>query len=457
MRHPAEGQILEYFLVSGTPEGEERIEAHLETGCIRCILVARGLMGRARQASRAEMESLHSARRAWSGLALIEERIAREIRLTNLERTVAPALVRELLLLTPEARRSAIRSEGRFSLLGLAERLTRDARSECFTDVARAVELADLAVEAADAADPRLYPPGMVADGRALARGALANACRVRGDLVEADRAIATAWAMAGHGTRDPIVRAELLSLEGSLRIDQARFDDAVELLQVAADLYRRDGNRLLEGKTLLKLGNAAGERGDVEGAVSQLERSRSLLSDEETGELALMAGQALVLLATRGSADAEARVVFQKPCSREAERSWRQALSSGVAWRGPARRIAWREGDVEQAEAELVALRETYAERDEAFDQCLVSLDLAALYLEQGRTADVKELARALAPIFASRRIHHQALAALLLFERAAEAERASASLVREIARYLHRSRNNPYLPFRPSPETDR
>ena len=193
----------------------------------------------------------------------------------------------ELLLLAPEARRSTIRTEGRFSLYGLAEGLTTRARAECLADVSRAVELAELAVEVADAVDPRLYPPGMVADGRALAWAAVANARRVRGDLVEADRAIGAARGLVAQGSQDGSVLAELGSLEGSLRIDEARFDEAVEVLERSAEFYRRDGNRTLEGKVRFQLGNAAGERGDVEGAISSLERARELLSGGGVGGVA--------------------------------------------------------------------------------------------------------------------------------------------------------------------------
>jgi hypothetical protein len=103
-------------------------------------------------------------------------------------------------------------------------------------------------------------------------------------------------------------------------------------------------------------------------------------------------------------------------------------------------------------AERELLKVREHYLDRDETYRYCLISLDLATLYLEQGRTQEVRELARQLAPVFASRRVHHHALAALVLFKQAAEAEEVSIGFVRELARYLSHSQKNPYLKFEPS-----
>jgi hypothetical protein len=52
--------------------------------------------------------------------------------------------------------------------------------------------------------------------------------------------------------------------------------------------------------------------------------------------------------------------------------------------------------------------------------------------------------------PIFASRQIHREALAALAVFQRAAEAERAGVEVVTEVGEYLRRARHAPELPFR-------
>jgi hypothetical protein len=54
--------------------------------------------------------------------------------------------------------------------------------------------------------------------------------------------------------------------------------------------------------------------------------------------------------------------------------------------------------------------------------------------------------------PVFESRELHRQALAALALFEQAAACEQASADWVRRLARYLRQSRYNPYLRFQPA-----
>jgi hypothetical protein len=56
--------------------------------------------------------------------------------------------------------------------------------------------------------------------------------------------------------------------------------------------------------------------------------------------------------------------------------------------------------------------------------------LELAVLWLETGRTTEVKELAMAMAWIFKSKGIHREALAALQLFREAAERGAATTEL---------------------------
>jgi hypothetical protein len=67
----------------------------------------------------------------------------------------------------------------------------------------------------------------------------------------------------------------------------------------------------------------------------------------------------------------------------------------------------------------------------------------LAALHAEQGKTAEVRELAREMVKIFKAQEIYREALAAALLFRRAAVRERATPRLAREIAAFLEKARH--------------
>lgn len=454
--HPS-AEALEAF-VSGKAEGTEaqRVEDHLIAGCVRCLRRMHREVAEARRRAAVRrglrMPSDERGRGVYINLDVIRRRtlsVDRQALLIEAERIVAPHLLRDLLLLPEADRRSVVRAGERFGFYGVTELLIGESRSECFRDVARAVELGRLAVESAEALSVEPYPPGLVIDARALAWAALGNTHRVRADLIDAERAMRTAWELVENGSGDRIARAEVLSLVGSLRMDQARFDEAIGVLTEAVQIFRAEGNRPQEGKLLVKLANVQGEVGDVDAAVALAAEARSLLREAEE-RLYLLAGQTLATWLREANRVEEARVTFD-----DLEPQFRARISDPTSlirldWLGA--RLLWSEGDHEGAERKLLSVRERYEDRGEPKRSCLVSLDLATLYLEQGRTREVRALARQMAPVFSSRQVHHHALAALVLFKQAAEAEKVSLGFVRELARYLQQSHRNPYLKFQPS-----
>jgi hypothetical protein len=74
--------------------------------------------------------------------------------------------------------------------------------------------------------------------------------------------------------------------------------------------------------------------------------------------------------------------------------------------------------------------------------DAALVSLDLAMIFLERGATGELKRLAAEMIPVFQSRDDHQKALAAFLLFQKAAEAEQVTLGLIQEMVTSLEQTR---------------
>jgi hypothetical protein len=73
--------------------------------------------------------------------------------------------------------------------------------------------------------------------------------------------------------------------------------------------------------------------------------------------------------------------------------------------------------------------------------DAARVLLDLATVYDQHGETAELKRLGAEMVPIFSSRDVHPEALAALALFQKAAAAERVDRALLERIAAELQRT----------------
>ena len=109
--------------------------------------------------------------------------------------------------------------------------------------------------------------------------------------------------------------------------------------------------------------------------------------------------------------------------------------------------RRRWVEGKIalgleqpEKAEELLLAARTGFQEENAAFEIALVSLELAGIYAEQGRTAELKRLAEEMVPVFSSRQIHREALAALALWCQAVQADTAGAELAAQVASAIKR-----------------
>ena len=118
----------------------------------------------------------------------------------------------------------------------------------------------------------------------------------------------------------------------------------------------------------------------------------------------------------------------------------WTQTL---LAWLEG--RIAVARGDAEAAERHLLDARDRYLAQGLGYDAALVTLDLAEVYVEEGRTAEVKRLAQATVEVFARQEVHVEAARAVALFEKAAAAERLSVALINRLRAYLEQARDRP------------
>ena len=96
-----------------------------------------------------------------------------------------------------------------------------------------------------------------------------------------------------------------------------------------------------------------------------------------------------------------------------------------------------------------LSAARAGFGRLENRYSEALVSLELAGLYLEQGRTAEVKEMVAVMEPVFRAQGVHIEARKALALFRQAVELETVNLELVRRLVAFLDRAQHDPELRF--------
>ena len=438
-RHPDRDTLESFSRGAFSPEQGQWIEDHLRSGCPVCQRKVDDLLWQlaAGQPAGAWTEE----DQVWSRLLV---RLEHRMELIGRERAAAPGLVGELLAV-PAGEREALLRRGRFQTIAVCELLIEQSFAEGFQDPVRARELAGLAVQVADRLDLLLYGRSVVQDFRARAWAYLGNARRLGSDLRGAEEAISRAERFSGEGSADPLEEARVLDLKASLLGDQGRLEEAAELLDVVVDIYEdiRDVHR--QGRALISKGLFLAYAGRPEQGLDWISRGLERIRGEQEPRLVLMANHNLAwCLADCGRAE-EARRHLDgvRPLYEGFSDPWTLRL----AWLEA--RIAAGLGRRDEAERRFHELRDAFLEQRLGYDASIVTLDLAVLYLEQGRTAEVRRLAEEALPVLLAQDIHREAMAALIAFQQATEIERATPRMVQQVAAYLLRARKNPELRF--------
>lgn len=367
-------------------------------------------------------------------------------RALNKERTQAPALFVELMGYPLPQRDLLLRNDLRYQTWGLFELLVERALEMAVRDSAYAEELGLLALRLADHLDPLVYETELIADLRGRAWAHIGNARRVRSDLRGSEEAFDRADACLRRGTQESVERAIFLDLKASLRRDQRRFEEAVKLLRRAVSIFLQHGHRHKAGRSLVNMSTVLHFEGNAQRAIPLLHQALEFIDPEKEPRLLLCARHNLIDYLVSSDRYLEAQGLYRETRAlyRDFPDAWAQNRRKWV--RG---RIARGLGQARLAESLFIAARDGFVEEGIPYDTALISLELAILYAEQGRTADLKRLAQEMVPIFSSLQVHREALAALTFLKQAMEAERASLELVNGVASFLRRARHDPGLRF--------
>lgn len=343
----------------------------------------------------------------------------------------------------PRDRRLLVDHVPEFQTWALCERLCAESVRAAAADARQAVELAELALRIA-ARIPGEESWRARVQGYAWAH--VGNARRVASQLPAANEAFDRAWSLWRVGAEaDPgwLEEGRLLDLEASLRRDQRRLPDALELLDRALAVASTE---VRAGRILLNRAFTLEQMGDHLLALDSLERAIPLGDwQREPRQLFGLQFNRAVNLCHLGRHCEAAELL---PQVREIAIELRNGLDL-IRVRWLEGRIAVGQGRKEDAKEALAHVREEFAALNLAYDSALSTLELAALYLEDGRIQEVKDLALEMAPVFRAQGVHREALAALQLFRDAAEQETATLDLARRLVHYLERARYNPGLRF--------
>ncbi|HEX4953193.1 MAG TPA: tetratricopeptide repeat protein [Thermoanaerobaculia bacterium] len=364
------------------------------------------------------------------------------------EKNLARTCLAELDGLDFDQRLDLVQQDPRFHSRIVAQGLLERCRGQWAQDPAEAESLTHLALAVVDRLDATAIGAPALNDLRAQCWAYNANCRRVQSDFRSAERSVEASRFFLERGSGDPLLLAEMLDLLASFRRDQQQYNEALELLNQAAAAYAEAGDRHLVGRALVKKTSILADMGQPEKSITLLERAIPMIDTAREPRLSVNIHHQLILYLHQASRDHEALALLPKAIAvveKTGNRLDRVRLS------GVEGLIAASLGQFDKAEQALLAAREGFIREGIGYDAALVSLDLAALFLRQSRTAETRRLALEILPIFQSRDIHREAMAALMIFRSAAELEAASLSMVEDIAGFLKRARRNPSLHYEP------
>lgn len=375
-----------------------------------------------------------------------EIRMSERTRQLQREHARIPELLARLDGLSPDERKSLVRTDPQLRSWPLGQRLVEICLDLVYAEAGRAEELAELALVLAQGLDARRYGTGLVNDFKAKAWACLGEVLRSRADLRGADEAFAVAESLLVDGTGDVLEEARLLELKATLRRDQLRLDEAHGLLDDVIAVYRQFRDFHQVGRALVQKGSVYGAANDFEPAIRWLRKGLGLIDPTRERRLELSTRHSLMLYLHESGRDQEARFLLKASRPEFVEHGG-ELLKL---------RLRWLEGKIQQslehfgeAEAALVEARRGFLGQGAGFSAALVCLDLAGLYAGQSRAGEMRQLAEEMLPIFQSRDIHREAIAALIVFQQAVRMEKLSSDLLDEIRSFLRRARTDPKLRF--------
>jgi tetratricopeptide (TPR) repeat protein len=209
-----------------------------------------------------------------------------------LESQEAPELVARLEKLPYPEQLHQAEEEESLQVWGVCDLLLKKSRAAVCGEPQRAVDFATLAVRLSVHLDDA-YDPEWVLDLRARAHAHLANSHRVLGEHRSAEEAFLQADTLLARSlSGNARVEAEVLSFKASLRRDQRRFEEALELLDRMILIYKdgdpEDRDLHLAGRTLVEKAGAEIERCTPESAIPLLLEAEPLVDRERDPRLLL-------------------------------------------------------------------------------------------------------------------------------------------------------------------------
>jgi hypothetical protein len=315
-------------------------------------------------------------------------------------------------------------------------------------DPAQMVALAQLAALAASRLSVARYGARQIKDFECRATIELANAYRVANRLEEAQSTLDRAAALFLDGTEDKLLRAHFTDIQANIYGDRRQFAAAFRALDTSYRMYKREGAENLAAQALIVKGLYTGYANDPERAISLLRQGLASCDAERNPHLARAAVHNIAYFSVDSGRLREARRLI-----------WQHRHLFDGAGRQEILKLRWLEGliyagldELERAERILIEVREGFLAAGVPFTAAILSLNLASVWMSQGKEEQARRIVLEAARVFLDLKIGREAMAAVLLLRTAFEFRMATGALLAQVAQFLRNEKEPPMPSLAPS-----
>lgn len=441
-RHPARETLASLLQGALPPAAAKRTVAHLLGDCVPCRTTVEPFAEPLFKPGRNVPELSRELDNAYENA--ISAAFARALdseRLLVRKREGSERKVEELLAALARGEEAQVPSTT-FCTWALCEHLLEKSWELRVEDPSAMLRTAGVARQVAEKLDPAAYGHAQVADLQARTWAALANAYRLTDQLQNSEAAMAWATELRRHGTGDPLLLARIADLSASLYCDMRRFPETFRALDTAYALYRSYGESHDAGRVLVMKGLYSGYAGEYEIGLQLLVQGLTVIDRERDPALVVHALDNILLFRIELGDFEQAR--------RQLERM--RPLKERQATALERLRLRWVEGKIaaglrefEAAEAAFLEARRASDEAGQGYQAALISLDLAALRIARGETAEVAPLVAQVLATFRALGVEREAMIAVLMLKKAVERDQATLEFLQGVSSVLQRLRSEP------------
>ncbi|MFL6258132.1 MAG: hypothetical protein ACJ76Y_00350 [Thermoanaerobaculia bacterium] len=311
------------------------------------------------------------------------------------------------------------------------------------------VELARFAVSLAGKLNSRWHDEKDAADWQARAWGELGNALRARDDLDEAERAFGTAFSFLLQGSGDLRLKARLYDLHASYLGARRRFDLAFTALDIVHATYLELGEAHLAGRALLVKAIYTFYSNEPEEAMRINNAGMALIEEHQEPDLIFMAINNHLLFRVACGQFTEARREFFRHLGKFKDLGRVNQL-----------KIRWLQAQINAGLRKWQSAEQGFSHVVEGLDQegmgfhaAFASLELALVWMHQGRYKETQKLIPQVYEAFVSLGIK-EAYGAMMVLKEAFEKEMGTVELLEDVVEFLRRWYINPDERFVPRGE---